>query len=628
MIYRIDGKHLVGLIFILAVAVAIRFANLDSSEFWYDEATISILAQDLASGKSLPLLGIPSSAGVPNPPIGVYILAVPYFFSKDPLFAVGFIAFLNVIGVGLLWLIGHRYFSPTVGFIGGLMYAVSPWAVLYSRKIWGQDIHTPFILAGFLLGFYGFIEGKRWAQVLCLPVLVLAIQVHFAAWALLPAYLVLLWIGRKHISRGAVAISVLLAFLTLIPFIVGLTQIHFTTGGRTLRELTTLPFKHVLWLATGLGMGEVHALPDGTGFVSQYPLVSVIWLAAVPLMALGIWNVWQRSRGYALFLLAWGFAAPLLLVTGIFTSHQHYYVPSIPAYCLLIAEGVVWLAGKRIINFRLRELAIALVALIAITQAIHWRSFLNFVDKNYVDLPGTVNNAYSTPLHYFLDIRENLKDDVIAVAGTQYDVMQIHWSPLLEGEVECLREAVIADGGVAILPNHPFSLLRAPNATPYEFANLYQSAEQIVFPLREGEGSYTLDQIETPPQWVEPELLPISPIRFDNSIVLNGYRFSSGRIYLDWALSQQGTQDYKYFIHVLDDNGERIAQRDPSFYAGKYWCAGDRIVTWTEMELPPAAATLRIGMYRFEDANIIGSNTIDDAGNAAPWADIPLSSGD
>lgn len=605
-----------------------RFANLNSSEFWYDEATISTLAQDLASGKSLPLLGIPSSAGVPNPPIGVYILAIPYFFSKDPLFAVGFIAFLNVIGVGLLWLIGHRYFSPTVGFIGGLLYAVSPWTVLYSRKIWGQDIHTPFILAGFLLGLYGFVEGKRWAQVLCLPILILAIQIHFAAWALLPAYGVLLWMGRKQISRSAVTISILLAVTTLIPFLVGLIQMQFTSGGFTWKGFTALPLKHILWLATGTALGEVHALPEGAHFTSQYPIIGVLWLALLPLMGLGLWSVWNRSREYALFLMAWGFAAPLSLMTGLFASHQHYYVPSIPAFCLMIAEGVVWLSGKRIASLRLREPAFVLVTLIVITQIIQWRSFINFVDQHYVELPGSINNAYTTPLHYFIDIRENLKDDVITFAGTRYDVMRIQWSPLLYGEVKCLREAVIADGGIAVLPSHPFSLLRAPNATPHEFTNLYQSSEEIVFPLREGEGSYTLDQIEIQPQWDEPELIPSPPIHFDNSVILNGYRFSNGRLYLDWALTQQGTQDYKYFIHLLDENGERIAQRDPSFYAGKYWCAGDRIVTWAEMELPPATTTLRIGMYRYEGGNIFGSNVIDEAGNATPWADIALSSAD
>ena len=57
----------------------------------------------------------------------------------------------------------------TVALLAGLTYALNPWAILYSRKIWAQDFHTPFVLLGLGLGLYGFIEGKRWAQAACLP---------------------------------------------------------------------------------------------------------------------------------------------------------------------------------------------------------------------------------------------------------------------------------------------------------------------------------------------------------------------------------------------------------------------------------------------------------------------------
>ncbi|MFN8447278.1 MAG: hypothetical protein U0521_01425 [Anaerolineae bacterium] len=75
---------------------------------------------------------------------------------------------------------------------------------------------------------------------------------------------------------------------------------------------------------------------------------------------------------------------------------------------------------------------------------------------------------------------------MMMIAGTSLQALPIQWSPLLNGKVTCLREAVIADGGVVVLPDHPFSLLRTFNATAYEFAHVYKSARQVVFPLREG----------------------------------------------------------------------------------------------------------------------------------------------
>ncbi|NKB16104.1 MAG: hypothetical protein HC774_03095 [Sphingomonadales bacterium] len=82
----------------------------------------------------------------------------------------------------LITLLAQRYFSRTVALVTGLTYALNPWAVLYSRKIWAQDYHTPFVLLALLLGLYGFTEdgARSWkrqiAQILCLPLLLFALQ--------------------------------------------------------------------------------------------------------------------------------------------------------------------------------------------------------------------------------------------------------------------------------------------------------------------------------------------------------------------------------------------------------------------------------------------------------------------
>ncbi|MFN8447275.1 MAG: hypothetical protein U0521_01410 [Anaerolineae bacterium] len=79
---RDQATHLIGLAVILILGAALRFVNLDISEFWYDEATLSTLAQNMAAGKALPLLGIPSSANIPNPPAGVYLSTVRIYSQK------------------------------------------------------------------------------------------------------------------------------------------------------------------------------------------------------------------------------------------------------------------------------------------------------------------------------------------------------------------------------------------------------------------------------------------------------------------------------------------------------------------------------------------------------------------
>ncbi|MEO8608446.1 MAG: glycosyltransferase family 39 protein, partial [Chloroflexota bacterium] len=126
------------LVTVLIIAALLRLGEPGIVEFKHDEAMLSLMAQDMVSGKGIPFTGIPSSVGVPNPPISVYLLALPYALSSNPLFATMFIAALNVLGVGLLWWIAHRYIGRTAAILAALIYAVNPWAILYSRKIWAQ----------------------------------------------------------------------------------------------------------------------------------------------------------------------------------------------------------------------------------------------------------------------------------------------------------------------------------------------------------------------------------------------------------------------------------------------------------------------------------------------------------
>ncbi|MCA9913388.1 MAG: glycosyltransferase family 39 protein, partial [Anaerolineae bacterium] len=189
---------------VLLCAAVVRFGQPGIVEFFHDDAMLSTLAQNMAAGEYFPVTGINSSVGIPNPPTSVYVMALPFFFDSNPMTAILFVMGLNVLGVGILWLIAQRYFGRTVALVAGLSYALSPWAALYSRKIWAQDFHTPFVLLGILLGLYGFWEAQRrsetehprwrlssheWAQIFTLPVLLFAFQIHFAAWALIPVYL-------------------------------------------------------------------------------------------------------------------------------------------------------------------------------------------------------------------------------------------------------------------------------------------------------------------------------------------------------------------------------------------------------------------------------------------------------
>src|SRR5258708_31321204 len=156
---------------ILILAAILRLGAPGVVEFKTDEANLSERALDLVRGRDVPLLGIDSSVGVPNSPVSIYILTIPFAISSNPLVVTQFIGLLNVIAVGLLCAIARRYYGPLAAIVAGLLFAISPWAVIYSRKIWAQDMLPVFILLTLGPGLLGFVEGKRRAHLFHLPLL-------------------------------------------------------------------------------------------------------------------------------------------------------------------------------------------------------------------------------------------------------------------------------------------------------------------------------------------------------------------------------------------------------------------------------------------------------------------------
>jgi len=639
---------------ILLLAALLRLGEPGIIEFLHDEALLSLMAQDMAAGKGIPLTGIASSVGLPNPPVSVYIMAIPYALSPSPQFATLFIAALNIAGVGLLWAIARRYFGQMVALAAGLLYAVNPWAILYSRKIWAQDFHTPFILLALLLGLLGFREGKRWAQVLCLPVLFIGLQIHFAAWMLLPAFLWLILSGYKKVWWPALIGGIILAIITLLPYLAGLSD----TLAREPYRLTNLlqregqplavtadALRFNAYLATGLGLETWIAPQQPDDLLAQVPPIPILWLIAGVLTLIGIVGLIRNHRPFAVPLLLW-LILPTLIFTPTWTpAYPHYFIATIPILCLLAGIGTTWIASSLNPMNEEREQAVSsspslragrdlgwgqiwrftfltLIALIAFTHAAWWRGMLNYVDNTATPF------GFGTPLHYTLAARDSAADyeDVIVISDgfeILYDQEAAAWPVLMRGTADCVR--TLTGDGLAVFPAHPFAVITAPNAPENPIGNLYQTPAEQVFPLRPNEGTYRVNQFDTPPAWNAPQMTPIPPAQFGGGARLIGYALEPNRMYLEWELSSAVSADYHYFGHFLNAAGDKLGQRDNSLWPGRFWCAGDRLISWVDIELPPDTAALRVGLYEIVGGGFRNDSVLDSAGNpVSQWVDISL----
>ncbi len=633
----IQRRDLIVLALILFVAALVRLGDPAVVEFKLDEAALAIKAQEMLRGAGVPFVGIPSSVGLPNSPISVYFVAIPYLFGNDPIFATMFIAAFNVLGVGLLWGIAHRYLDKTVGLAAGLAYALNPWAVLYSRKIWEQNIHTPIFLAALLFGLLGFVEGKKWAQVLCAPLLLLALQIHPAGWALLPLALVLLWMGRKRISWPAAAASLALAVVVMLPYLIGIQQtlsndpgLFGALGSRSSSRGLSLKIDALRWttdLATGIGIETQLTPGEMDDLLRRVPPQTQLWalLGAVTLAGFGlIWTT--RYRRMALLVLLW-VLLPLIVFTPAWTQvFPHYLIASIPALSLLAGVTVGWLA--RHLPGKPLSRVVILTAFIAIllTQGLWWRGLMRYVESVPTSWPG-----FMTPLNKLVAIRDSLAQDkdVIAVVPNANVVTSIEpaiWTSLLMQPGRCVRS--VDSRSLLVFPADRFTALVAPDTPDSPAKKFYTQAQpaqsyDVVSPA----GQYSRYDYDSAPRYAGPALTRIGPVKFANGAQAIGYALTSAGVVLAWTLPGPTTVDSALFVHLLDADGAKVAQKDQPFFASRYWCAGDRIVTGTQLDLPQTMATLRFGLYSRDGKAIRNIATLD--ANDQPggsWVDIKIPS--
>ena len=145
---------------LLAAAVVVRLAWLQWTEYSGDEHFFLVRAFEALHGGVD--YGYPTSAGIRVPPFFVYLVAVPVFFTHDPVLVAGFIAVLNVIGLVLLFFFARELLGARSAVLVTLLMAAAPWSIMFSRKIWNLDAIFPLVVAMHLALFSNLREYSRW----------------------------------------------------------------------------------------------------------------------------------------------------------------------------------------------------------------------------------------------------------------------------------------------------------------------------------------------------------------------------------------------------------------------------------------------------------------------------------
>lgn len=638
----VDRREAVILIFILLVAAVPRLARPDLTEFKADEARLLTLALDMSEGQ-FAWRGISSSVGFPNAPMSVWLYSLPLLVWPHPYAATLFTGLLGVAAVGGTYWLGRRYWGIRAAAAAGLMLAVSPWAIVFARKIWAQNLLPVFVVGWAIGATLAFVERRRAFIVLHLLCLAVAVQIHPAAIALIPATLLFLLVFYRRIDWRYLFLGAALSALTAAPFLWYLYHRWQAEGGLPLSSgqssgpVSLDSLRLSLTLVTGEG---IHALAGAeySGLPGER-VVRLIWLGLI-LAGVG-WAVWLSVRhrdeptGQAAFIgLIW-FLAPALLFLWLWTPiYIHYFIVVLPASCLL--AGVFLDRLSAFVRPPLRSMVWAVWIVAAGLQLAAWAGVMTAVARSPLD------GGFGIPLGDKLAAADGARhlwerseaSEVLLVGNGSNPEQQdfpAEFRALLHGVslryVDINREALFPAAKAVML----MDVAAGDDSTSTRELYAAPAAAWQPYPVAGTVLNYAVRAL--PPGAQPPAAIALRPPPLlANFTRITGYNelrpHVDGMLWDVYWLTADNPDltDYHIFNHLINGDGLRVAQADGTAFAGRQWRPGDVVIS--RFLLPSSDATrepfsMLVGMYRFPSLENVP--VLDEAAN--PTADavvIPL----
>lgn len=639
-------KHLpaLGLMAIVLLACLLRFAHLSISEFKYDEAGTITEARDISLGRSFPLAGLDCSVGLPDGPLMLYLVAIPTLLSSDPTLAVAFVASLSAAAVLATYLFVAKYFDTRTALVASLLLAVNPWATLFGRKVWQENLPLLSVMI-FSSIFLLVVSRRQWASVPFFFFLGLQILIKIRAIMYLPATLLTLLLFHRRLKRRPLLSGLSLFALLLSPYLSHLwvhrnevwTDIsQGPLANRPVIDLQALKFS--LWLASGYNVEAVLG-PAAPLFTPFSQLLSLNLYGITFLMLLGVslcaWTVYRRREGYERYalLLIWYFVPLLPYIWHTAPVHLGYMLSLFPLPFIFV--GLALTTG-----FQGSRRLLAVVSLVILVTLVGGQGSSTWFLHQYAERYGA-GGGFGTPLKYWLEIAKRTKEFAGSLGVDEVIVLAKGSDPRYEGEPAAL------------------AYLLEPELRP---RFLRRDTQRYLLYSLEGRTLYLMtikdDMIdETLRQWGR-ELTSISipsgdPARlyaidgksvrqmmnrlenprdvpFSNGVHFLGYRAPSTvcpgeelTLLTYWGFISVGEEErahiYQAFNHFVDVEGKRWAQDDGFGPLSPDWRNGELLLQWFEIsvppETPPGEYWILTGLYLLYDGD--RAAVLDEAGHVS-----------
>jgi len=632
---------------LVLLAALLRFSHLDQVEFLWDQAEISKWALNMARQGQITWVGPISSTGLDTFPAAIWLLAIPYRLSPSPIFVTGFVAAINLATVIGCYFLTRRWFGRTAALVAALLFAVAPWAVIYSRKIWHTTLLPPLVLPYVVTGWLAFVRGRRWALVAHSLALAVLVHTHFSTLPFIP--LTILWalVFRKRLDWKVVPLGILLAALTFIPYFAvdarqGWRNVHRFLEIVQRPASTTADATYATWIiTTGLDLHWLIGPDRYPEFVAATP--NIRWLFAIEggLVVAGgglvLWRAIRQARtglddetAAALMAVTWLAMPTLILTRQAPPPAPHYMTTTLPSQFILIG-WLVALAGRRFgqasevfgdlqsLNWALRlgqGVLLLFVLALAIAQTIEFTSLLEFV------MTHDTRRGYGTPIRYEVQAVQTATRLGQEMGGAEVillsegDESRMYEMPNVADILMVDRPHRSVDIRTAlVVPIGPAVYWATYEMTPGEelLATLVPEIVEARIALREGARSFRFyGWGGGKPAISNVQPLPGGPRTWANGAQLAGYLLEEdlrpgGTIHwvLIWHATSTPTEDvyYHWFNHLLDEQGQLRGQQDGPSLLPAYWRTGDTIFNWFDLQIPADTPSgnymMRVGMYTY-----------------------------
>ena len=387
---------------ILFTSLLFRITNLSVIEFKGDEALTLFLTTRTLFGHPFPPIATISSVGILNFPLLLYFVFPFSLISLNPIFISGGIALLNSLANGFLFIFLKKYYGFTTAFIATILIALSPWAILYSRKIWAQDFIFPIAIILLFSIHKLIIEKKKYYWVLYASSTLFLVQLHQPLFYFL-TILSIFMLFKAKIHIPSMLIGFILGIIPTIPYVfyeIG----HGFPDYFAFLAYTKLSFPYSLLTFARpfqiLSQGDFHFIigDDMSLFAKMYPLSywsRLFFYTEYLLLPFGLiifWKTYPKLRflTYSCILL------PIIYFFSRTPTFMHYFIILIPFLFIFLATGITFLLNQK--NIILKYMTYIILCLLIISSI-----------------------TYNTGFFYMLNFKKSLKGDY----GVSYAQMRL-----------------------------------------------------------------------------------------------------------------------------------------------------------------------------------------------------------